>query len=349
MNYTSKTRNSSIEVLRIVSILFVTMMHVMALLNYNGAIMCNKVLLHLVNAIGNTGVTCFVLISGYYGVHFNFRKLTSLFFATLVFGCGYFAIKGVYHGQFKLVVHAFNILSNYSLWFVICYMILVFLSDYLNKFAEVLTKKEFRTMITGGFVILCVVPMLFFTSGNGFLIVQGGKNLTYFLFLYMVGRYISLHQCRWKSNTELLFTFVTSSLIVFSLNFTFSYIFGRKFLLFASDCNPFIFISGVSLFYLFKSFYYQIKMIDFVAKSTLVVYLLQSSLREIVDSFGFHLASRSEDLQFVLYFFIEVVVVYLIAILLDKTVGRMIPLFSSVIERYYMVCSARHAKRNSLD
>lgn len=71
----NKERNSSIELLRILSIFLIIMMHVGSLICYTNASMMNKIWLGAINAIGNCGVSCFILISGYYGVRFSKKNL----------------------------------------------------------------------------------------------------------------------------------------------------------------------------------------------------------------------------------------------------------------------------------
>lgn len=73
----AKTRNSSIELLRILCIFGIIFMHTIA---YGGDELSqmNRYLLIFANCFTNLGVTCFMLISGYFGVRFNLQKLIKL-------------------------------------------------------------------------------------------------------------------------------------------------------------------------------------------------------------------------------------------------------------------------------
>ena len=55
-------RNSNFEMLRIVAILCIVVMHSSSFVNPDDY---NFLLLKLIGAIGNAGVSCFILISGY--------------------------------------------------------------------------------------------------------------------------------------------------------------------------------------------------------------------------------------------------------------------------------------------
>lgn len=61
-------RLSNLETLRIVSILLILSMHIYSQIPKEDMIFENLLLGQLINAIGNIGVTCFVLISGYFGI-----------------------------------------------------------------------------------------------------------------------------------------------------------------------------------------------------------------------------------------------------------------------------------------
>ena len=65
-------RNSNFEMLRIVAILCIVVMHSSSFVNPDDY---NFLLLKLIGAIGNAGVSCFILISGYYGIRFRWEKI----------------------------------------------------------------------------------------------------------------------------------------------------------------------------------------------------------------------------------------------------------------------------------
>ena len=70
----SKERLSNIELLRLLAILFIVMMHAAGLLIGTDHLP-NRIVLTAINAVGNMGVTVFILISGYFGIHFRWSRL----------------------------------------------------------------------------------------------------------------------------------------------------------------------------------------------------------------------------------------------------------------------------------
>ena len=78
-------RNSSFELLRIISISLIVSCHICALLDWNEAIRINKWVVGGVNSIGSFAVCCFVLISGYFGVSFKWKRFIELMIVTTVY------------------------------------------------------------------------------------------------------------------------------------------------------------------------------------------------------------------------------------------------------------------------
>ena len=75
-------RNSNFEMLRIVAILCIVVMHSSSFVNPDDY---NFLLLKLIGAIGNAGVSCFILISGYYGIRFRWEKFLRLVYLTTIY------------------------------------------------------------------------------------------------------------------------------------------------------------------------------------------------------------------------------------------------------------------------
>ena len=141
----SMVRNSSIELLRIASIFLIVTMHVCAFIDYERASSLNVLMVGGVNSIGNVGVSCFVIISGYFGVKFRLHKFLYLFCSTTLYTIivTYFRF-GV---EFVPMIKAAFIVPSYGLWFIVCYLILMLLSPSLNTIADRLNKEEFRNMM----------------------------------------------------------------------------------------------------------------------------------------------------------------------------------------------------------
>lgn len=188
-------RNSSIELLRIISILLIIMMHISSLVDYNEASMMNKMWLGVINAIGNCGVSCFILISGYYGVRFNKNKFLYLIILTTIYTLMVSLLNnGINYKSSFIAILGIPLYTD-TLWFIVCYLALMLLSPYINTMLDVLSEIEFRKMLIILCVLLSIIPSVFYyPSVNGVMLAQGGKCLSYFIFIYFIGRYIRLHR-----------------------------------------------------------------------------------------------------------------------------------------------------------
>ncbi|MBR6606437.1 MAG: acyltransferase family protein [Prevotella sp.] len=70
-------RQTNYELLRIIAILLISLMHGIRSA-YGSPNILNSVSFVAINAIGNMGVTIFILISGYFGIRFRLSKLFTL-------------------------------------------------------------------------------------------------------------------------------------------------------------------------------------------------------------------------------------------------------------------------------
>lgn len=76
-------RQSNIELLRIISMFFVLVVHSNYMgvsILYNSPYTIETFIRFLAEAIAIIGVNCFVLISGYFGIHLNIRKILHFIF-----------------------------------------------------------------------------------------------------------------------------------------------------------------------------------------------------------------------------------------------------------------------------
>ena len=81
------TRHSGLECLRIISIILIVSMHILGN-TFHTSNWLNKEFILFINTLGNTGVTLFILISGYFGIRFNthkfFKMLVGVWFYSIV-------------------------------------------------------------------------------------------------------------------------------------------------------------------------------------------------------------------------------------------------------------------------
>ena len=290
-------------------------MHILGYIDHAYLSPTNKVVLEVVNIIGNTGVSCFVLISGYFGVKYNTHK-----FLYLVIMSSIYSVLVVYLNDGicpKELIKAFLIIPRYKLWFIVCYLFLMLLSPYLNQLADTHEKKDFSRLIAIMTILLCVIPTVFAEAAwSSVILHQGGKNLTYFLFLYLLGRYIKKYYDNNYSRIKLYSIHLLSSIVI-AVVAIFTDI------LLVDDCSIFILVSSLALFFFFKSFCFHSRLINYISSSVLAIYVL-NWIYIYIDREFIHLQGYASSNSFAVYLLAEVVAVSLIALVIDKFVGTFV-------------------------
>lgn len=142
------------------------------------------------------GVNCFILITGYFGANFSWKRLLSLYLV-----CAFYEVVGFTvaysHGDVVWSTKALSYivfpLSHSNVWFVKCYVILLLLLPILNAGLERLDKKQYLYVL-----LLLTVLNLYFgwfhkqPNFNG-----DGYNASQMVYVYVIGRYI-YHYVDWE-------------------------------------------------------------------------------------------------------------------------------------------------------
>ena len=184
-------RQSNIELLRIVSMFFIVLEHVMIMgTGFFSAPMGNQ--LYVANTIiGFTyiGVNCFILITGYFGADFSWKRLINLYLI-----CSFYELIGFVVayclGDVECTATAIGYiifpLSRSNTWFIRCYVILLFLLPIINLGLEQLDKRKFSYVL-----LLLTILNLYFgwfhkhENYNGI-----GYDSSQMIYLYVIGRYL---------------------------------------------------------------------------------------------------------------------------------------------------------------
>lgn len=190
-------RNSNHELLRLIAMYMIVFVHAnMFLGNFctgNYYVFFNG----LINGICNIGVSCFILISGYYGVRFDIRKLVKMecmmiSFSLLETGILCLALPEQMQGAalMEQLVKSVMPFVTRKYWFYSCYICLMLFSGYIQKFIELLDRAAFKKLLMLLLVLFSVFPTLFYFE----LMPDNGKGLVQMIMVYMIGRYIRMYQ-----------------------------------------------------------------------------------------------------------------------------------------------------------
>lgn len=187
-----KERQSNIELLRIVSMLFIVLEHILIMGTDFFSVPSGNQLLVANSIIGFTyvGVNCFILITGYFGADFSWKRLLSLYLI-----CAFYELVGfliVYsQGDVAWSTTALSYiifpLSHSSVWFIRCYVILLLLLPIINAGLNNLDKKGYLYVL----LLLTILNLYFgwFHKQQNF--NGDGYNASQMVYVYVIGRYLN--------------------------------------------------------------------------------------------------------------------------------------------------------------
>lgn len=284
MDEKRRKRDSNFEVLRILCIFGIIYMHSFG--DMLGEVTgFNLVVAVFENALFNTGVSCFILISGYYGLKFkaeNLIKLDMIVIFYSVLGTIVQFLSGENVAFLDWVRSFFPVISR-SYWFISCYFCLVILSPYINLIPEKMNKKEFEKFLFVCLMIFSIIPTVFFISDN--IMSDAGKGLVNMILVYLIGRYIRYYKDEHINRGKLLVLTVASIFLTFSLNMILSIARGVCTGNFARDCSITIILSSVLIFLFFKEWSFHSNIINFLAQHVIAAYVLETTVRNILNHY----------------------------------------------------------------
>lgn len=189
-------RSSNFECLRLIAMFMIVLIHANMYLPFytDGAVY--KIQNGIINGICNTGVTLFILISGYFGLKFDIRKIVKMECMMITFSILETVILYFFSPEplqrAALLEQAAKSLLPFitrKYWFYSCYVCLVIFSGFIDKLIEQLSRRQFGLLIIGMLIVFSVFPTFFY-----FEITQdNGKGLVQMLMIYLIGRYIRIH------------------------------------------------------------------------------------------------------------------------------------------------------------
>ena len=264
-----KQRNSNIELLRIICMLFVIGGHI--IMRYKGGeIGTNEYFIgNILRSFFMVAVNCFVLISGYFGIKLNYKKLIKMavqvFFYTILIYLITVAL-GIHSVSPKQDILLLIPIISKRYWFITIYFLLCIISPVLNLVIENIDKKYFKKILLIACILFYILPTFQYMINAPSLTGDAGYGIVNFTCLYFIGRYIKLY---YKDDRSILFygvIYIASSLLLFLGNYTLTRIFGFPFSSFVSYDTVFLLVSAVSLFLVFKNINIKSKVINSLSR-----------------------------------------------------------------------------------
>lgn len=302
-------KKSSLELMRIISMFFIIVYHI--ILHGNLDVLAtggSKFLLVLIEALFIIHVNSFVLLTGYFQsdkqarlskviqvVNMNwFYKL--LCFIGIFILVNYFSFSNGIEMTFHQKLISILPLDRGENWYVNCYLLIYIFSPFLNILINKLDRKKLKKLIILLFIIFSIIGTLFF--GNIVPNYLEGRSILTFILLYFVGAYLRKYPIEESRifNTYsdkmkkyiflglyvllsiIIMTFRMTSLAIIDYGkicFELSEVFR---LLSVSFLSPLVIISSISYFLFFKNMNINSKVINFIGGTTFGIYLLHENI-----------------------------------------------------------------------
>ena len=321
------TRDSNMELLRIIAMLLVLVVHsCFKSLGYptTEEAIANPTYIFLRYLVESASVICvnvFILLSGWYGIKARINSFSKFVFQVLFFSIGFFA----YHFISNLPTVSFDgigsilALKGSDYWFVKSYIGLYILAPVLNMYVEKASKEQLRNTLIAFYTFQSIYG--WYTSGASWF--ELGYSTISFLGLYLLGRYVRLYQpsySKYSYKTDLFLY----AIIVFATaisGFTLTYSGHEMDNIIYEYSSPFIILSSLFFLLAFSKMHIQSKMINWIAASAFAAYLFHTNRFFFDTIYCKKIAVWSNNMDtilFALYTLTWIILVFIVAILIDK-------------------------------
>lgn len=284
------SRNSNIELLRIVLMIFVITLH------YNGMsghamAFCNEEInfyfTRITESLSICAVNCFMIISGFFLAFNKEIKLKRIFHILgIVIGINFFTefvyIAIARQFSIKSLIRCFLPENYFSTFYIITYILSPFINSVFDKIKD---KKKTSYFISILIALFIVYPTLYDSITKHFDITlsgldtingaglgnAGGYTIVNFIVMYCIGAYLRRFPSVFEKHKLLIIlSYILSVLIIF-LN--------QLFVPETALCyyNIFVVINAISIFLIFLQFNFSVPAINYVSKATLGVFCLHIS------------------------------------------------------------------------
>lgn len=329
-----KTRQSNIEVLRILLMLMMLYLHFIkgVLWGGEGNLMSSQPqsvqgVLYAFYVPCVVMVNAFVFISGWFGIRFSMKGFANIAFQALFLNMICFAMNFLLHGQafsFGDIKNLFYLTGNG--WFVKAYLFLFILSPILNSFVEKASKQDFSRFLWLYWGFIFIAGWLFEYSTGW---IRSGYSPILFMGLYLQARYLRVYATegvnlgKWTlkfSRRNLFFAYALPLLVAIALAYP-SFFTSFPGALAKGYCSPFIVVAAGALVLLFSKLKVpSSKFINSVARSVFAVYLIQESSFCVgfYNEYARAIFLRYDGVMFALFVLAYVVVVFALCILVDQ-------------------------------
>ncbi len=187
-----KGRQSGIELLRIIAMFLVLLIHANAwgekweYLNFDTSL-GKSIITILLQSLSCVCVNIFVLISGWFGIHFSIKGLIKFLFQCMFFLFGiYFLLLILGKTNFSLEGLAGCFMFLKWNWFIKTYIMLFIMSPILNRFMAQTNRSELKLIL----ILFFLIQTFYGWLTNGAAFFEYGLSVTSFVGLYLLAQYV---------------------------------------------------------------------------------------------------------------------------------------------------------------
>lgn len=326
-----KKRNSSFELLRIISMVMIVFYHfaIHGGFEFSGTEFTIPYFWYsFILMGGKIGVDVFVLISGYFMINsngslFNFKRILKFWgqiaFYSIIL-CIVFGILGISELNLRSLVKACFPITCRLWWFASTYFVLYLLHPFLNILLNAINKKTYQTLLVMTVIFWSIIPTI--TTKE-----YEGNKLLWFITLYAIAGYINKFGFNKKLGTKhYLILLIIFSVLTYLLNIAVNLmaskwtIFSAYSINFYEQYKFYVLLISLTLFMMFATMNMKhSKIINTVASATFGVYLIHDHM----TSRQFLWIDLFKDYQFqhsnmiIPYSVMAVISVYVVCTLID--------------------------------
>ena len=242
-------RNYGIDFLRILSMFFVLLLHILK----HGGILGNLEKLSLgyniawfVEICAYCAVNCYALISGFIGIgtKHKYSNIINLYFQTAfyaVLATGIFYVMNPDEIGKKAFIKAVFPFGFNVYWYFTAYFCMFFFVPFMNKILEVCDYKQLSGLVSASVIFFSIIPLIF---KSDVYFTNNGYTVLWISVMYIIGGYIRKFELHRKiSNIKCILLYFGSVLVTFGQKVITEYV---KFIVNGDTVNEGLFIKYTS-------------------------------------------------------------------------------------------------------
>lgn len=200
-------RSSNIELLRIFAMVMILVYHGFHQLKH--AAPDSHLIVYFYTVLGN-GVPLFLLISGFFSVNLNAKKIIGFYLYCAIWNMICYVIGLIFvHEPFGLLGCLKQLLpfSHPTVWYPPYYFWLMLFAPLLNTFCRNTDTKQHGLMVVGLYLATVYFGLVWQNE-----VINNGRSVVYFVYMYLLGAFCRrLYDKDWsflKSNSQLMFRYL---------------------------------------------------------------------------------------------------------------------------------------------